>query len=71
VRERQQDEAAEGEAQAGGAAALPVQPPPAEPRGEKISESVREPLAQTADGIGADAKTLRGALHCPADAAGT
>lgn len=37
----------------------------------KIPESVREPLAQTADGIGGDAKKLRGALHCPADAAGT
>jgi len=35
----------------------------------KIPESVRTPLAQTADGIGTDAKTLRGALHCPADAA--
>jgi hypothetical protein len=35
----------------------------------KIAESVRDPLAQTADGIRTDAKMLRGALHCPADAA--
>ncbi|HLY36765.1 MAG TPA: hypothetical protein VKU61_01930 [Candidatus Binatia bacterium] len=35
----------------------------------KIPESVRAPLARTSDGIRTDAKTLRGALRCPADAA--
>jgi hypothetical protein len=37
---------------------------------KKIPEAVREPLAQTADGIGADAKKLRSALRCPDDATG-
>jgi hypothetical protein len=35
---------------------------------KKILEAVREPLARTADGIGADAKKLRSALRCPDDA---
>jgi hypothetical protein len=38
---------------------------------KKVPEAVREPLAQTADGIGADAKKLRSALRCPDDATGT
>jgi hypothetical protein len=37
---------------------------------KKLDESVREPLAQAADGIDGDAKTLRGGLECPADASG-
>ncbi len=35
----------------------------------KVPESVREPLAQTADGIRTDAKKLRSALRCPDDGA--
>ncbi len=32
---------------------------------ETVPEHVREPLAQTAEGIRADAETLRRALRCP------
>jgi hypothetical protein len=37
---------------------------------KKAPEAIREPLAQTADLIRSDAKTLRSALRCPGSTTG-